>query len=546
MARPTLDSFVSTQSKPSLSSFVAAQPKTQLPDTSTKADQATFQANGSEGVLGTIGNVVGNIPSSAIQFAKSTFDFLNPLNTIHTASNLGTALGDSSQTKVSPLDVAAEIPHEVYKTLTPQFLQHAISGDYQKASATLQNDPIGQILPILFVGRKAAEKAGVGAQFDNAVSSVASPVTNTVSAVATKSKSVAGGAAKFGSSQLTGFSPQTLEQVISNPQEFSKTAQSSITRPALAENIRTALSDRQSALQDTGAGYGGVRTMTAPIPVSPTYLSDLIKNTTKLQVGMDISSPSGSVTGKLKADGNSSIRIPGDVSALQTKLYDTWQPEFAKGYLTPEQFLNFRSDLSKIAYNDNGIKSGDLAKVGETMRAKANADLRQHIPGLESIDTSYAPQISELQQLSKGLVDTQGNLSDAAINRIANSTGKGKDPQLARLEQLSPGITDKIRILKAVEDIQNSRENKPGTYLRAGALGAGLVTMNPYLIVSAIMSLPEVSVPLLRGLGYSSDMISQTLKTLGIPETAKKINNSISNNAKKIPIVPSPQQVPKQ
>lgn len=191
-----------------------------------------------------------------------------------------------------------------------------------------------------------------------------------------------------------------------------------------------------------------------------------------------------------------------------------------------------------MAYNDNGIgKSGTLANLSDIMRAKVNTDIRPQIAGLTELDAEYAPKKTELDVLSAGLLDKQGNLTDAAINKIANATGKGKDPLLSRLEELSPGITDKIKILKAVEDIQNSRENKPGTYTRAAVGFGGIASGNPFLIVSAILSLPEFAVPMLRGLGYSSELISKTIKTLGIKEGLKMVNDMSS----KIPIVPPTQ-----
>lgn len=500
---------------------VVAIPTVAALDPTTRATQATFPATGNESALGIAAKTIGNIPSSAFGFAKGVVDFLNPYNTIKTAQNIGTTIGGALNEgqKIGALakNTILGLPQSAWQTLAPQFMQHAVSGDFTRAAATLENDPIGQIAPILFVAKAAAQKAGVGAQFDQAISTIASPVTKSAETVGGGIKNIATGATKFGSSQLTGLSPQTLEQVVKNPDQFSKDAQATVTRPALADEISKAIQERQTSLDDTGAGYSGIKTLTEPIPVEPTYLDRLITSTT----GLDVSN------GRLSASGSSSIRLPSDVSALQTKLYNTWQPEFAKGYLTPEQFLNFRSDLSKMVYNDSGIgKSTDLANLSSVMRGKVNTDLRPHVPGLEAVDSEYAPQLTELKQLSQGLVGKDGNLTDAAINRIANATGKGKDPQLARLEQLSPGITDKIRILKAVEDIQNSRENKPGTYLRAGALTAGLATLNPYLIVSAVMSLPEVAIPLLRGMGYSDALITKTLSTLGLDRLLTGIKES--------------------
>lgn len=519
----TLDQFSHLPPPPTgQKGLTLAQIKAQ-PDVTTKADQATFPATGQESPFGIAAKTIGNIPSSAVGFVKSAFDFLNPLNTVKTAQNIGTTIGGAMNEgqDIGKLlkDTVVGLPEAAYKTVAPQFIQHIVSGDFNKAAATLENDPVGQIAPLLLVARQAAVKAGVGDQFDAGISKIASPVTVPAEAAGNYAKNVAGGVTKFVGSQLTGLSPKTIEQVVQNPQEFSHQAQSTIARPALAQDIATAISERQSALSDTGAQYSGIRTATEPIQVPPDYLDNLIKERTGLNV----------VDGKLQTSGSASIRLPSDVSALQNKIYNVWQPEFAKGYLTPDQFLNFRNDLSKMVYNDSGIgKSTDLANLSSTMRGQVNADLRSQVAGLNELDSKFAPQITELKQLSQGLVDKQGNLTDAAINKIANATGKGKDPLLTRLEELSPGITDKIKILKAVEDIQNSRENKPGTYTRAAVGLGGIATGNPFLVVSAILSLPEIAVPLMRGLGYSSELISSTLKTLGISKVPNIVNNSLN------------------
>lgn len=525
MAKPPLDSFVGNTAKPSLDSFT--QTPTVAPQVQPNPLGATFQSTGNESILGGIAKTVGNIPSSAVGFVKGTLNAINPVNIVKNASQIPSEFSHlvKEQGVGGVINAGKELLPTAYGALVPQAARQVISGDFQGARKTLQEDPVGQILPFILAGKTAAEKAGYGQQFDSAISKIASPVTDTASAVGGGIANATAGASRFLAGQATGLSPETIKQVVSNPNEFSKQAQISVTRPALAEEINKAIQDRQSALTDTGAEYGSIKTATTPVQVDPNYLNNLIKSKTGINV----------VDGELKTSGSASVRLPSDVNALQTKLYNVWQPEFAKGYLTPEQFLNFRSDLSKLAYNDSGIgKSTTLANLADQIRGQANTDLRPQIPGLNEIDAKFAPQITELNQLSQGLVDKNGHLSDSAINKIAGSLGKGKDPLLARLEQLSPGITDKVKILKAVEDIQNSREVKPGTYVRAGVLGSGIVSMNPYLIISSIASIPEIAVPLMRGLGYGASTISKTIKTLGINKIPGLVNQSPELLNKKI------------
>jgi hypothetical protein len=466
---------------------------------------------------------VGNIPSSAVGFGKGVLDFLNPIHAAQQAGDLASGLAENDAAPANApaaVDVAKEVPGQAYKMLVPQFLQHIFKGDIGQAASAIENDPVGQIAPLVLLARQGAEAAGKGAEFDGMIKDAASPITKPIEGTTGAVASVAKAGTRFLGGQLTGLSPDTLSRIVENPQEFSKQAESQVTRPALADQISSAITERQKSLEETSSDYGGVRTSTAPISVPQDYLANLIKEKTGLTLGED---------GKLTTSGSATVRAPSDVSALENKIVKVWQPEFDKGYLTPHEFLNFRTDLANMANFDGLGKSKPLEAAGEVMRGKANSDLRGQVPGLTELDQKFAPQITELKALTRGLVDKDGNLTDAAVNRIANSLGKGKDPQLARLEELSPGIGDKIRILKAVEDLGNSRENKPGTYIRAAALGGGVITLNPYLIVSAIASMPEVAVPLLRGLGYSTKGIGTVLDTLGIKKSAA----AVADTAKK-------------
>lgn len=498
----------------------AAQPKTQ------NALGATFPSTGTESKLGGALKTIGNIPSSAYQFAKNTLMF--PVNSLQNISQIPeefhSLIEESGGVKKAGEEFAKEFNKQllpsIYGALVPQATQQIIAGDFQGARATIQNDPVGQILPYILTGKAAAEKAGVGAQFDSAISKIASPITKPASAIGRGTANIAGGAGRFVAGQITGISPETIQRIITEPQKFTEEARSNITRQNLASEIGKALDTRRMALEDTGASYAGIRSMTEPVTVAPNYLGKLIEKTTGLKVA----------EGKLTPTGASTVRLPADVNALQSKLFDLWEPEFAKGYLTAEEFLNFRADLARMAYNDSGIKSGALANLAEIMRGRANSEIRPNIAGLEALDKEYAPQIAEIKALGKGLVDKEGNLTDTSINKIASATGRGKDNQLARLEELSPGITERIKMLKAVEDLTfSSRETKVGTYARAGALVAGAVTFNPYLIVAALASIPEIAVPLLRGLGYSNATIANLMQTLGISGALKTVNNLPDN-----------------
>jgi hypothetical protein len=110
--------------------------------------------------------------------------------------------------------------------------------------------------------------------------------------------------------------------------------------------------------------------------------------------------------------------------------------------------------------------------------------------------------------------------------------GKGKDLLLSRLEETTPGITKKIQILKAVEDIQNASGIKVGTYSRTGLVaGAGLTFGVLQGIITAILTSPEIAVPILRRAGVlkNSAAVQQILRILS---DINKIPEGITSNLK--------------
>ena len=74
--------------------------------------------------------------------------------------------------------------------------------------------------------------------------------------------------------------------------------------------------------------------------------------------------------------------------------------------------------------------------MAKLTRGRFNEAYRPQLKGLDLLDKEFGAQIAELSRLSKGFVDKNGNLTDAAINRIANATGKGKDLLLIVLKKL--------------------------------------------------------------------------------------------------------------
>lgn len=126
---------------------------------------------------------LGNFVPSAYNSAKGVVESLNPVNTM---GNIAQVPGEfSSLAKEAggignaALATAKEIPGTAYNALVPQAVRSLIAGNPGEASQAIQNDPVGQIAPLILTGKMTADHMGVGPKFDAGVSTAASPVTKT-------------------------------------------------------------------------------------------------------------------------------------------------------------------------------------------------------------------------------------------------------------------------------------------------------------------------------------------------------------------------------
>lgn len=461
---------------------------------------------------------VANVPKSAWNFVKGAIDLVNPISTYKNIKEViggfkglaGEAGGYGEAAKA----FTSAIPGAAYE-LVPESTRGAvkavggyIKGDEEQIDTGLQqahraivSDPVGQIAPYLMAGKYGAEKAGIGPKFDAAISKTAQVVTKPVSTLIGKAKGSAGGATKFAVGQATGLSPETIGQITKTPEAFTKASRAKIDRASLGKEVQSSLTKRAESLAETGAAYAPIRKSAVPIKVSKSWLESTIENATKLDLKYGIDDINYA-RGKFQAKGSSLLRDSADVRAVQ-HLYDLWKPVFEKGKITPNEFLNFRTDLTNLSKFERQVgKSKPVESVAKLTRNKFNKDYRSQLKGLAELDKEFGTQIGQLKDLSKGMIDKRGNLTDEAMNRIANASGKGKDILLSRLEETVPGITKKIKILEAVEDIQNASGIKVGTYTRGAAIGGGFVLGGPIQgIIAAILTSPELAVPLLRRYG---------------------------------------------
>ena len=489
-----------------------------------------------------------NLPGSAWNFAKGLVQTMNP---VEIAKNIRQIPGEYAALKEEGGglgSVAKELPGATYEGLVPQAARSLIRGDIEGAQKSVTEDPVGSVAPFVIGARQGAKVidratqgraqatmkdyvqnidknvgkpiprgtgTNLGGMVDTAIEKTGQLVTKPVGAVASGIGEGISTGTRFGVSRATGLQPETITQVQKNPQAFTKENMAKADRADLANEVKTGLDARIEALDDTGSGYQNIRRSGAPVTVDRNWLDDVIRETTGLEVKK----------GKLTTTGSASIRDSGDVRALQSK-YDLWKPIFSRGSMTADEYLNFRADMAGLAKLDREVsKSKPLENLSNVMRGKFNTEYRKQLKGLEEMDADFSAQSTELKLLRKGILDKNDNLTDTAINRISNATGKGKDQQLARLEEIAPGISQKIKVMKAIEDIQNASGIKVGTYDRAALLGGSFVFGGPIpAIITAVMTSPSVAVPMLRQYGLLKNAKAVNAVVQALKDSAGKVN----------------------
>lgn len=306
-------------------------------------------------------------------------------------------------------------------------------------------------------------------------------------------------------SHITGLGPDDIKTIFNNPEDFSRLQREASSRASLSEEFGDDLDKVFQAKSDTGAAYDTFRASKVPIQVPP----DMIANALK-KYGFDLDGENNVV-----ATADSITRTPADINAIQN-FVDNWGD---KTELTPNQFLNMRSDIGKIAGFGEGKSSGAtiFAKGYDGqggLYADINDQLRPEITGLAEKDAEMAPQIKMIDQAKRDFLNPDGTFKDGAINKIANAGGVGKDNLLGRMEQISPGITDGIKVLKAAEGIERANGIKVGTYTRGILEGSAAITGNIPLLVGAIISSPESAVQIVRAAGYTGKAVAPIVAAL--------------------------------
>lgn len=465
-------------------------PKVTADQQSAKDYNAIFPSKTGEGPLKAGLKALGNVPSSAINLAKGIGSAL--LHPIQTVKGLG-SIAVGGVEKLIPGQQAQEQNFNQFSS----FLKERY-GSLENLQRTATNDPFGFGTDILSLVSGVAGATGRTAQLARGIETTGQLVTKPVARASEAVSSSVGKTTKFGVSQATGLAPETISNIIENPQTFTPEALKETTRVNLGSTVKDAIDARLENLSDIGSGYETIKQLPVKVAIPPQTVESVLN-----KYGIKV------VDGKVKTTAESKPLTSADRIALE---------DFLSVYgneteLSANAFLNARSGLSQLSKYDSA-KTGNLTPIARELRGIYDDLGKNQIPGLSELDATYAPEVRELSQIKKDYLTATGEFKDGAINKIANLTGPGKEQVLNRLEKIIPGVTQRIKIVKAAEDIEKAAGLKVGTYARAGLGVFGLSTANIPAILTAIVASPEIAVRLLRAYGYTNKTAQPIINAL--------------------------------
>jgi hypothetical protein len=436
-------------------------------------------------------------------------------------------------------DVVGEGVSRVARAVTPDFIEKPIVSAFNKGVETVagsqpvQNavgyykrfkeanpemagnvEAIGNVVDLgasltgAGVGTKVAGKAALKA---------GEKTLETTGKVVEKTAETAGKVSRFGVSQATGLNPSTIDQILKTPGMFTAKEMAKIDRESIANTVKSALDKRLEALSETGKEYDTIRKGVGKVVVPENTVSDVLGKY-GIQVGEN---------GKLITTAESVPLSSGDIASIEgfIKQYGSSQE------MSGNAFLNARKALDNMAKWDAN-KTDVSQRISRDLRQAFDASGKEQLQGLAELDAKYAPEVKLLSGVKKKLLNPDGSLKDTAISTLANLTGKGKEQILARMEKIIPGISEKVNILKSIEDIEHAQGQKVGAYFRGvgGALAGASVSGGTGAIIGAIVASPTIAISMLRNYAKVRNIAKESVEK--ITSKMKSGASLVGNEAK--------------
>ena len=469
---------------------------------------ALFPSISGENPLMAGAKAIGNLPGSVYGLGKGILDVVtSPIKTLEMVGRVGAGAIQSAPSVREFYDKYSqgagkeqlEKNRQTFQALTEALMNRYGSLENLQKSAT--EDPFGIGTDIYFLAQGGAGLLGKTKEVSALTQKVGQAVIRPAEKAITRTGELATKTGLFGTSQATGLNPETIQTVFESGRELGAARTEGLSRQTLGLDLQNTIQSRIETLSDLGKGYEPIRTAGTPVMLPENWFENVLARN---KIGVE--------NGKILTTKESTVLSPTDISELQ-RFYNTYGKEAIH---TSNSFLNTREALSQMSKYD-ATKTGNLEAIARDARETLNAS-RNQIEGLKSLDETYAPEIKDLKQIKKEWFDPKtGELKDNAVSKLANAGNIGREKVLARLEAVQPGVTQQIKLVKAIEDIQRASGIKVGTYTR-GALLGGTALFGSLLtaVAMAIFTAPEVAMPLIKGLGLTKAKLAPLLDTLRV------------------------------
>lgn len=304
-----------------------------------------------------------------------------------------------------------------------------------------------------------------------------------------------------------GISKPSQQAIKETPELYKQARTGALTRETATDEVVSTLKKRLWELSDTGKEYNTIRQSPVTMPKKDfgKILDDFFKEN--------------------------------DISKIDMPVKDR---------KVVQQAIDYISEYNDILSAKNGLslrrKLDDLAdwsteatwegkRLIRKLRGKVDEYLGSKIPWLKDLDAKYAPEVSFLRKVKGGILNADGSIKDSAISYVANIVGKGKEMKLDRLEELLPWIGQKVRALKAFEEVQAISSMKTGSIMRQLSGVALGNTVVPWFgaIAWFVATNPNIVAFVLEKYGMAKKSI-QTLLKKGAkitPDEAVKVKQAV-------------------
>ena len=294
-------------------------------------------------------------------------------------------------------------------------------------------------------------------------------------------------------SQQSGLWTPAIESILKRPELQWKIRSGELSGAKTLEEARSSIDALREWYRETGKMYDTVRKSNVKVPTSEA------KQVLVSQLELD-----GLASGWKLNLVDLPVKDRGAITQA-LKYIDEYKWE-----MTPQGALSIRQKLDDLI-NYNSEVGSNWQRIVTGLRAKYDEFLWNKLPWLKEIDAKYAPERQFWESIRKDIYKADGTLKDNALSVVSNITNKGNEARLARMESILPWIGEKVKALKAFEDIQNASGIKVGTYGRAATTGAIALASVPLAIASWVATHPVVVARVLEWIGLASQKIKLIL-----------------------------------